>query len=255
MLRCLLVMLVALPLAAGNPLFIAGDSFFAVRLDRELAAALRAHPGGAFTFSYQRPYGAMVMMCGYYGIRTLRVDDLGVDAAHAIADAYDALREEEDLVVRHTRHGETDEPIEVEENPGYLLLYRADFDPQEHRIGLKYNQDWAVNASPKDPSHAVYDHFVTDMVVRDWRDATLVDPLPLVQEEAPAGMGEGLLSVDADALSFITCTGSNLQRVAEQRDHAWFVRIDRHGVLTRWKREPEAKQWTVIVPPEDPAAP
>lgn len=241
MLRCMLIsILLCHSAAAGNPLFLPGDSFFAVRLDEELIEKLSNHKGVAdFEFTYQRPYEAGMVLSGYLGAKTIRVKSFTEEMAQSVVSAYSDMRVRHPLLLRHVIN--IDGSVVVEEaNPGYLFIYPKTFNFDDLRVGLKYNEDWMIESSPRrsdDIEDSIYEPFVDGLEIEDWRRSRGVLPLPVTVEVDSDERGRGLISVSPDD-ELVAClvAGDALQAVAERRERSHFWLIDRLGAINMVER-------------------
>ena len=183
----LTLILSARPASAANQYFMPGDAFFHTLLTEAVIKdmAVVSHP----EFTYHRPEFLPRMFCGYAGFQKLEFTNMPQTMRDNLTKVYRELRDahplklevKEEVVVKGDVELKTGKKLYREINGFNMFFYNADFDRRKHRLGLKYNEQWADQfaAFGHDRKHAIYEVFVRDpeAIMLDWREGKSVSPL------------------------------------------------------------------------------
>lgn len=151
---------------ANNTYYLPGDAFFYARLDLESSRALAESESPILSYGnhWNGGYG-----CGYIGYQKIEFRQMADGTKKAIVEAYQHFEDE------------------IKKDPNLngkmsVFVYSRKYDWKKYGLGLQYNEEWvdesvAFGASRE---HVRLESFVKrpESLMRNWRDSTLVDPLP-----------------------------------------------------------------------------
>ena len=162
-------------LHANNTYFLPGDAFFYARLDLESAQKLAESESPVLSYGNHWNGG---FGCGHIGYQNIELSKMSVDTKTAIVDAYRQLKDE----------------IKKDANLGgkmSVFVYSTQYDWKKYGLGLQYNENWGTESVAFGTSrdHVRLESFVErpSLLMQNWRDSTLVAPLPTKNPELPDG--------------------------------------------------------------------
>ncbi len=165
---------------ANNSFFLPGDACFHTRLTKVDIESLKKTKTGERTFGYaimvDHGGGYFCGFAGYMNATIPAVDDKFMTNLEA---CYKKVRENYPPELREqTIDGKAEV---VEANPINLIFYAADFDLEEHVIGLQYNENWIEEAVKfgHERERCLLNSQVDDAeaVAEAWRDSPKVPEL------------------------------------------------------------------------------
>lgn len=163
------------PLFANNTYFLPGDAFFYARLDLESAQELANSelPILQYGGHWNGGYG-----CGFIGYKKIELTKMSDATQTAIVDAYRQFQNE------------------IKSDPNLsgkmsVFIYSEKYDWRKFGLGLQYNEKWVDESVAFGTSrdHVRLESFVQrpGSLMQNWRDSTLVDPLPTQNPKLPDG--------------------------------------------------------------------
>ena len=175
----MIVVLGVLHSYANNNLFLPGDAFFPTLLTKDGIAKMRASKSGDRIFEYVATDEEGGAMCGYAGYANANIPAMDDAFAKNLEQVYlkiTGLRGRN--LVERTENGKT---TLTEKGGMRVLFYPSTFDFQQHRIGLKYNENWVAETKKfgHEKEHIIYGSLIdrADAVAISWRDASDVKGL------------------------------------------------------------------------------
>jgi len=228
-----LVLLVALvtffcsPVFAHNTRFLPGDAYFYARVDLESARALADSETPILQYGSHRNGGAG---CGYIGYHELEFTGMSADTKTAIVDAYRQFRDEI----------ESDADLLIQMS---VFIYSAKYDWRKFGLGLQYNENWVDESvafgAPRD--HVRLESFVEEptSIIRNWRDSTLVDPLPTenpsLEKVRKQAWATASVKIDAADCKILIIPNRDFDSYVSPVDGLQLIEIE-DGILTCFRR-------------------
>lgn len=224
---------------ATNFGFLPGDSCFHVKLDKGFVESIQEEK--APVFNYERPEGAGFMLCGYGGFFKMKYVDMPVAFKANLKKVYEKIRSEYPLQVMIYPEKKwsnelqkdvlTGKTIREEINAIHVFFVNAEFDLKRHRIGLKYNENWAeeMQAIAKHKLEQTHlDLFVNNSsaVMTDWRDAKLVRRLDVKCPEPKTKNYQVPVEVSGKLKAIVLPTG----KVSEYYNAKGYYVVDENGI-------------------------
>ncbi|MBS0205277.1 MAG: hypothetical protein JSS49_20430 [Planctomycetes bacterium] len=157
--------------------FLPGDSFFRSSLTHALATTLRQlGDDESLALRYDAPPPATYVR----GFSTLEIDGMPRRQRHNLVRLYEQVRRSTPPIFEITT-GDNGE-VRRELNGMALFVYNASFDCTEHRIGFRYNEDWADDGRSFGVlrpyvNYPYIDTQTASNVIEDWHGSKLVPPL------------------------------------------------------------------------------
>jgi len=161
---------------ANNTYFLPGDAYFYIRLDLESAQQLTNSKSPILQYGshWNGGYG-----CGQIGYQKIELTNMSADTKSAIVDTY---RKFEKTV--------NDDP-NLSGGQISVFVYSDEYDWGKFGLGLQYNENWVDESVAFGVSrdHVRLESFVTkpNSIMQNWRDSTLIAPLPAVCPTLPNG--------------------------------------------------------------------
>lgn len=160
---------------ANNTSFLPGDAYFYTRFDLESARALADSESPILQYGnhWNGGYG-----CGFIGYDKLELTKMSAETKSAIVDAYQQFQDE------------------IKEDPNLggqmsVFIYSDEYDWNKFGLGLQYNENWVDESVAFGTSrdHVRLESFVEHptAIMQNWRDSTLVAPLPTQNPKLPDG--------------------------------------------------------------------
>ncbi|MDB6072147.1 MAG: hypothetical protein JWL81_3318 [Verrucomicrobiales bacterium] len=167
-----------LPAEAHNNYFLPGDAFFSVAVERSDILQWTAATGDTLEVSYARFDGEFVA-CGNIGYSRLCLTGVTPAFRSAMAEAY--WRFAQGVRPEYREEGNDGKSVLQESNCVVALIYGRDFS-LDYPLGLKFNEDWVAQGAGR------YGGFFTESgpVMKDWKYAAAVPPLPVVEKPGPS---------------------------------------------------------------------
>ena len=233
--------------AANNNLFLPGDAFFPTLLTKDGIKSLRALKSDQRMFEYIATDVEGGAMCGYAGYANATLPSLDDAFAENLERVYSkiiGLRGRR--LIEQTENGRTTTTVQ---GGMRVLFYPLAFDFQQHRIGLKYNENWVAESKKfgHEKEHIRYSSLIdqAEAVAISWRDASDVKglhaKLPDVALE-PTPRVETPVIIDEPVRAYVLGFGS-LNSFFDARDeYLTLYIVDSSGVeewyhqLREWKQ-------------------
>ena len=185
------------PSIANNTYFLPGDAFFFVRLNKGVAKQFGA--SDSTVLPYGNPFNGAAG-CGYIGYEKIELTNLTPDVKQSISNAFSRLETE--------AMGDPKMDGNI-----CMFIYSDKYDWKRFSIGMQYNENWADQAVTFGTirDHTALACFSSDSVMRNWRDSSLVSPLPADCPALPDGHGKDFpmpwtktpVKIDANDCCFI----------------------------------------------------
>lgn len=175
--------------AANNNLFLPGDAFFPTLLTKDGIKTMRALKPDDRMFEYIATDVEGGAMCGYAGYANATIPSLDDAFAENLERVYSkiiGLRGRK--LIERTENGTT---TTTEQGGMRVLFYPLAFDFQQHRLGIKYNENWVAESMKfgHETKQISYSSLIdrAEAVAISWRDALEVKGLQVkLPDVAPA---------------------------------------------------------------------
>lgn len=164
---------------ANNNLFLPGDAFFPTSLTKDGIAKMRDTKTGVRTFEFVATDQLGGAMCGYAGYANATIPSVDDAFVENLVLVFSKIHRRSRSDQRKRTKKASDHDMETDGMR--ILFYPGSFDFQEHRIGLKYNENWVEETKKfgHDRAHISYGSLVdrADAVAISWRDSSEVEGL------------------------------------------------------------------------------
>lgn len=173
----LALVVAASPAAAHNNYFLPGDAFFSVAVPQSDILSWSASSADTLELSYSR-FDGEFFACGNIGYTSLSVTGVSADFRSGLVEAYWRFTNGHRPLYRE--EGDEGKSVLEQTNSVVALVYSKDFS-LDLPLGLKFNEDWATQGAGR-----YCGLFTTSQpVVIDWKQASTVAPLPIVEKLDP----------------------------------------------------------------------
>ncbi|MCC9609017.1 hypothetical protein LOC68_07350 [Blastopirellula sp. JC732] len=219
---------------ASNNYFMPGDAFFHVTVTEELLDSLeKRQPPYVWDYSLRDTFE--MAFCGYAGYEKATVEIADKQFLANLRKVYDDVRRYNAKEIREIRRDDGTRVTE-ETNGLHLFFYRDDFDLDDYRIALRYNENWRSECF-KFTSHARLCCFIdaAAAVEDDWRDGESVPGLNVQFPQGEIQLGQAVTKpiVIPGKAKAIVLRGSELLNYYQRKKGSHIYILDSEGATTR----------------------